>query len=126
MAAERVEVAEWFQVEPGFKAASQLLARHPETTAIVAANDLLAIGVLRAMSAAGRSVPDDVSVTGYNDMPYADMIQPALTTVRVPYREMGELAARALLRLMREEGAEVESVRLAPTLSMRASTAPAR
>jgi LacI family transcriptional regulator len=121
-----IEVAEWFQVEPGFKAASALLERHPETTAIVAANDLLAIGALRAMSAAGRSVPGDVSVTGYNDMPYVDMMQPPLTTVRVPYREMGEMAARALLALMLDNAAEAVSVRLAPTLSVRASTAAAR
>lgn len=122
----RIEVADWFGVEPGSTTAMALLDRHPEITALVTANDLLALGTVRAITARGRRVPEDVSVTGYNDMPYVDMLQPPLTTVRVPYREMGEIAARTLLVLISGNGSEVESVHLAPTLSVRASTAGPR
>ena len=121
--ADKVEVADWFQVEPGANAAAKLLARHPELTAVMAANDLLALGALRAIRDAGLRVPEDISLTGYNDMPFVDVVQPPLTTVRVPYREMGQLAAQALLDLLRD-GQGAGTVRLAPELSVRASTAP--
>jgi LacI family transcriptional regulator len=120
----RVEAAAWFQVEPGHEATRTLLDRHPDLTAIVAANDLLALGALRALTASRRRVPEDVSVTGYNDMPFVDMLQPPLTTVRVPYREMGAMAAEALLELLADPEAVVPSRRLAPSLCVRASTAP--
>ncbi len=120
-----VEVAEWFQVEPGFAAASALVRGHPELTAIVAANDLLALGTYRAIAHSGRRVPDDVSVTGYNDMPFVDLIQPPLTTVCVPYRKMGALAAQTLVTILGNGGA-AETVRLTPTLSVRGSTGPPR
>jgi len=121
-----VETADWFQVEPGLQAAATLIERVPELTAIVAANDLLAIGALRALREAGLRVPDDVSLTGYNDMPFVDVLQPPLTTVSVPYREMGRLAAQMLLRRLQGQDGEAETVRLPPTLSVRASTAAPR
>ncbi len=123
-AVEKVEAADWFQMEPGAEAASALMERHPELTAIVAANDLLALGTLRALHEAGVRVPEDVSVTGYNDMPFVDFIRPPLTTVRVPYRQMGVLAARTLMRLIKGEDGVAATVRLAPTLTVRQSTAP--
>ncbi len=118
-----VVAAEWFQIEPGEAAASTLLAQHPGVTAIVAGNDLLALGALRALATSGRRVPEDVSLTGYNDMPFVDLVRPPLTTVRVPYREMGELAAQLLLRMLADSGQPTDSVRLTPTLTVRASTA---
>lgn len=121
-----VIVAEWFQIEPGYRAASELLAGNPNLTAIVAGNDLLAIGTLRAIRESGRIVPDDISITGYNDMPFVDELQPPLTTVRVPYREMGELAAKALMMALSRSEERPGTVQLAPTLSVRASTAPPR
>ncbi len=122
----RVEEAERFQVEPGFAAARRLLARHPEITAIVAANDLLGLGCYRAIREAGLRVGDDVSVTGYNDIPLLDMMQPPMTAVRVPYRQMGREAAAALLAMIGGESVAPSgvSIRLAPMLTVRASTAP--
>ncbi|MEU3921495.1 LacI family DNA-binding transcriptional regulator [Streptomyces sp. NPDC029004] len=64
---------------------------------VFAHNDLSAVGVLRALRAAGRSVPDDIAVVGFDDLPVAQHTEPPLTTVRQPMREMGETAARMLL-----------------------------
>ena len=66
-------------------------------TALVAANDLLAIGALEALAERGLHCPDDVSVTGYNDISFVSRLTPPLTTVGVPLHLMGELAADALL-----------------------------
>ena len=115
--------AEWFQVEPGYEAARELIARHPDLTGVVAANDLLAIGALRAIREAGKRVPEDMSLTGYNDMPFVDELQPPLTTVRVPYRAMGKLAAETLMQMLADDTDTPGTVHLAPTLSVRASTA---
>lgn len=125
-AGQRVEAANWFRIGPGEEAAAALLDHHPHLTAIVAGNDLLALGVLRAAAAAGKRVPDDLSVTGYNDMPFVDMMHPPLTTVRVPYRRMGEMAAELLLRIIAGSDDAAGSVRLAPTLIVRSSTAAPR
>lgn len=125
---EDVEEADWYQVQPGFEATARLLQRAPDLTALVAANDLIALGAYRAIHETGREVGVDVSVTGYNDIPLLDLMQPPLTSVRVPYRQMGVEAARALLSLMTEDEAvdRPVSIRLTPTLSVRASTAPPR
>ncbi|HEY4606424.1 MAG TPA: LacI family DNA-binding transcriptional regulator [Acidimicrobiia bacterium] len=124
-----VAQADWYQVEPGYKAASELLDARPDLTAIVAANDLIALGAYRAIRERGLEVGTDVSVTGYNDMPNLDLLQPALTSVRIPYRRMGSEAATMLLGLIFSEDVErmqTTSVKLLPTLSVRASTQPPR
>ncbi len=119
-----IEEAEWFQIEPGYKAARALLERHPEITAIVAANDLLGLGCYRAIRDSGREVGSDISVTGYNDMPLLDLMQPPMTSVSVPFRQMGSQAAATLLRMIGSGlGSTPSTVRLAPTLAVRASTA---
>ena len=124
VADDAVEEAEWYQVQPGFDAASALLERRPDVTAIVCANDLLALGAYRAIRARGLEVGADISVTGYNDMPLLDLMQPPLTSVRVPYRQMGSEAAAMLLSMVNSDGehAKPVSMRLVPTLSSRGST----
>ncbi len=117
-----VEEADWFQVDPGYVAARKLLQRRPDLTAIVAANDLLALGTYKAIREMGQRVGEDISVTGYNDMPLVDLMEPGLTSVRVPYREMGAEAARRLLLNMRSSSPEVTEVRLTPKLAVRGST----
>lgn len=119
-----VEEADWYQVEPGNVAALELLRRHPDLTAVVAANDLLGLGCYRAARSLGRAIGVDISITGYNDMPYLDLMQPSMTAVRVPYRQMGADAATTLLALISNEEVSAGPVRLAPTLAIRASTAP--
>ncbi|MGH8914558.1 MAG: LacI family DNA-binding transcriptional regulator [Acidimicrobiia bacterium] len=123
---DQVEEANWFQVEPGFRAGLELMRRRPDITAIVAANDLLALGCYRAVRSLGLEVPTDVSVTGYNDIPLLDLMQPALTAVRVPYRQMGTQGAAALIAGMSGASEQPASIKLTPTLMVRASTAPPR
>lgn len=119
-----IEEAEWYQVEPGNTAAHALLSRHPDLTAIVAANDLIGLGCYRAARALGKVIGVDISITGYNDIPLLDLMQPPMTAVRVPYRQMGADAATTLLSLIAGEPVPSEPVRLSPTLAIRASTAP--
>jgi len=121
-----VEESTWYQVDPGYKAARTLLERRPDITAIVAANDLIALGCYRAVRELGREVGVDVSITGYNDIPLLDLMQPPMTSVRVPYRQMGVEAANTLLPMMAAKPSEGRpiSIRLTPTLSIRESTAP--
>jgi LacI family transcriptional regulator len=121
-----VEESTWYQVDPGYKAARTLLERRPDLTAIVAANDLIALGCYRAVRESGREVGVDVSITGYNDIPLLDLMQPPMTSVRVPYRQMGVEAANALLEMMASgsPAGRPISIRLTPVLSVRESTAP--
>lgn len=117
-----VEEAEWFQVAPGYDAAKSLLARRPDLTAIVAGNDLLALGAYRAIREMGLEVGKDISVTGYNDIPLVDLMEPGLTSVRVPYREMGAESARRLLLNIDRGSLDGTRVTLTPTLAVRGST----
>lgn len=122
-----IEEAEWFQVDPGYRSGLVLLERRPEITAIVAANDLLGLGCYRAIRSLGMEVGRDVSVTGYNDIPFLDLMQPAMTAVRVPYREMGSQGALTLLALMADADDALlvdTTTRLSPSLVVRASTGP--
>jgi LacI family transcriptional regulator len=91
-------------------------------TAIVAANDLLALGVLDAVREVGLHCPDDVSVVGHNDMPLVDLILPRLTTVRICHRQMGRDAARLLLKEIETHAVTAEHVILQPELIVRGST----
>lgn len=85
------------RVEEGYQATMQLLARRPDVTAIFAYNDLVAVGALQACAAAGRRVPEDVAVVGFDDIPLASLVVPALTTVHVPKYRLGQLALEKLL-----------------------------
>lgn len=81
----------------GRLAVEQLLATGVEFDSVFAHNDITAAGVLRALRAAGRTVPGDIAVVGFDDIPMAEHTEPPLTTVRQPTRQMGETAARMLL-----------------------------
>ncbi|MEU8505557.1 LacI family DNA-binding transcriptional regulator [Streptomyces brevispora] len=81
----------------GRLAVEQLLASGTEFDSVFAHNDVTAAGVLRALRLAGRSVPGDIAVVGFDDIPMAEHTEPPLTTVRQPTRQMGETAARMLL-----------------------------
>jgi len=115
--------------EAGERAMDALIARPGSLpTAIVAGNDLVALGVIRSMRAHGLECPGDISVVGYNDMPFAGDFSPALTTVRVPLREIGIEAARALIGAV--EGADAAAqeritITLPVSLIVRDSTGPA-
>lgn len=81
----------------GQEAAARLLAGRPRITAIFAQSDLLALGTINALRASGMRVPEDVSVIGYDDIPVASYLDPPLTTIRQPIREVGALAAKLLI-----------------------------
>ncbi|MET7494536.1 LacI family DNA-binding transcriptional regulator [Streptomyces sp900116325] len=86
-----------FTERSGRQAVEQLLSAGTQFDSVFAQNDISAAGVLRALRAAGRSVPDDIAVVGFDDIPMAEHTEPPLTTVRQPTRQMGETAARLLL-----------------------------
>ncbi|MFA9444231.1 LacI family DNA-binding transcriptional regulator [Egicoccus sp. AB-alg6-2] len=92
-----VETTRRLTVDEGHRAAGALLRRRPDLTALVAANDLVAVGCLRALRELGRRVPDDVSLTGFNDMQFVDLLDPPLTTVRIDHERLGSVAANVLL-----------------------------
>ncbi|WP_432509875.1 LacI family DNA-binding transcriptional regulator [Kineococcus sp. SYSU DK001] len=89
-----------FTVDGGRRATEELLARRPDLDGVFAANDLMAAGVLQALAAAGRAVPDRVRVVGFDDAPLAAAATPPLTTVRQPVVQMGRELARMLLALV--------------------------
>ena len=119
-----IETAPAYTREAGRLAALRLLDRKLAPTAIVAANDLLALGIYDALSMRDLRCPADVSVVGHNDMPYVDMLSPPLTTVRIAQREMGSQAALILLKQIANPGAAQRRIMLRPELIVRASTAP--
>ncbi len=86
-----------FRLEDGLAAAQRLLAEDPEIDAIVVSCDLMAAGVVQAITATGRTVPDDVSVVGFDDSVAAVCANPPLTTMRIPVEEMAVRAVRLLL-----------------------------
>jgi LacI family transcriptional regulator len=112
-----------FTIEDGEIACATVLLEHKETTAIVAANDMLAVGALRHLGAQGILCPQDISVIGMNDMPFMDRITPALTTIRTPAAELGENAAEILIAMI--NGVPIKNTRvvLCPQLVDRNSAA---
>ena len=118
-----LSVVSYFTVEGGRAAALRLL--DASATAIVCANDLMALGAVRAVQSRGLKVPSDVSVIGYDDSTLISFTEPPLTTVRQPVQAMGEAAVRALLEELR--GAHVPHGDLVfyPELVVRGSTGTA-
>jgi LacI family transcriptional regulator len=102
--------------------ATQLLRGTPAPTAVFACSDTMALGVYDAAGALGLRIPDDVSVVGFDDLPEARWVSPALTTVRQPIAEMGEAALRMLLRISADPPREAPREELATTLVVRGST----
>ena len=119
-----VREAAGYTREAGVRAATHLLASADAITAIVAANDLLALGVMDALRERGLRCPEDMSIVGHNDMPLMDVISPPLTTVRIEHREMGRGAAKMLIDSIRSGSADVRHVVLRPELIVRRSTQP--
>jgi DNA-binding LacI/PurR family transcriptional regulator len=105
-------------------AAGQMVARMPEVTAVFAANDHLALGLLRALHERGRRVPHDVSVVGFDDVPEAAFFIPPLTTVRPSFDAVAEAALDLLLAQMTDTEPAPGRVVIAPKLIVRDSVAP--
>ena len=120
LAADRIAVGD-FTEDGGDAAMRSLLAGHPDLDAVFVANDLMARGALRVLAEAGRRVPDDVAVVGYDDSPIATAYRPELTTVAQPSEQLGRAMADLLLALLR--GEEPEQPDLLPTTLTRRETA---
>jgi LacI family transcriptional regulator len=112
-----------YTIEEGARCGRELLTRNGGITAVAAANDMLAVGCYAAIEEAGRHCPDDISVIGFNDMPFIDRLRPPLTTVRFPHYQLGTEAAQLLLERIGEREGPVKILYLAPELVVRGSTA---
>lgn len=109
-------------IESGESAYRQLIARHPDLTAICAVNDAMALGAMRAAQEDGRLVPRDLSIVGFDDIPLASLNEPQLTTIRVPKRQMGMEVAQRLLALLNNPDLSPVEVLVSVELVKRAST----
>jgi LacI family transcriptional regulator len=112
------------RVDGGLEAMRRLLERDPRPTAVIASNDLTAIGAMRAIRQQGLRVPEDISVVGFDDIQMAEFTEPPLTTVRLLRTEVARLACDALLQSIRTHGAGVE-FHMGTALVVRSSTAKA-
>lgn len=108
---------------PSYLAANRLLDLPQRPTAIFASNDLSAFGVMDAARNRGLSIPGDISVLGFDDIPQAESVRPALTTVRQPLAEMGQIAVRMLLDYVEDPARECKRVELETELIVRESCA---
>lgn len=109
-----------FSPASGSAAMAQLLRRMPDIDGLFAASDLMAVGAIRVLEAAGKRAPDDISIVGFDDTVVAATANPPLTSVHQPYREMGARAADLALQML-EGGGVPESVVLPTTLTVRES-----
>lgn len=109
--------------ESGEAAVARVLRDAAGATAVICANDLLALGVLKGLVAVGVRVPDDVALVGYDDVSFSSMLSPALTSVRQPSFALGATAAALLLEELGDAAHEHRQVVFAPELAVRASTA---
>lgn len=110
-----------FMQPQGYQCAQRLLSLHEPPTAIFASNDMMAFGVMEAAREAGLRLPEDLSIVGFDDIPQASHVHPALTTVRQPLEEMGRSAAHLLLKYMAHPMAEIERIELPTRLIIRES-----
>ena len=115
--------ADWSAAE-GYRVGRELAARK-DVTAVFAANDPFALGVIKAMDDAGRNVPGDVSVVGFDDVKEAPFFRPALTTVKLDFEAIGHIAVSRILAMIKEE-AEGDIPLLEPRLILRDTTASPR
>jgi DNA-binding LacI/PurR family transcriptional regulator len=110
----------------GHAAALDLLASQPCLTALFAANNLTTLGALDAIRERGLKIPDDISIVGFDDMPWAPLLQPPLTAIAQPTYELGQKAAELLLERLKDPRKPVSHVQLDTALVVRGSTGAPR
>jgi len=114
-----------FTQRGGYDAMVTLLEAEERPTAIVGANDLMAIGAMKAAQNHGLQVPGDVSIVGFDDISTSEFVIPALTTIRQPIYEIAELACRMLIQLVSGQELTDRHILLVPELTIRESSGPA-
>ena len=112
--------------EAGYKEAQKLLSESPEVTAIFAMNDEMAFGAIKACWDRGLKVPDDISIIGFDDIPFSSYMHPALSTVRQPISELGYRATKYLALYLKGEISRLPREELETELIIRQSTAPVK
>ena len=95
-----------YTFDDGARAFGELMALSPRPTAVMCGNDVLAVGAMQKARELGLRVPEDVSITGFDDIDLASVVAPKLTTIRVPHRRMGEAAAEMLIKLINKQPVE--------------------
>lgn len=121
---ERVVGCRAWSEAAGAAAMEEVVASGVPYTAVLAGNDLIALGCYDVLARHAMACPRDVSVVGFNDMPFVDRISPPMTTVRIPHYDIGAEAARLLLEVLADPARHPRSVLLPLTLQVRGSTAP--
>jgi LacI family transcriptional regulator len=122
---ELVRVAEAFTESEGARLCRELVADGHRFSAVAAANDLLALGCYDVFAERGVRCPEEISVVGFNDMPFAARFQPPLTTIHIPHYEIGKAAAQLMLERLQDSDSQRREIRLEPSLVVRGSTATA-
>jgi LacI family transcriptional regulator len=120
----RTAVCRSWSATSGAEALESVIAAGVPFTAVLAGNDLIALGAYECLAAYGLRCPDDVSVVGFNDMPLIDKVHPPMTSVRVPTYELGAEAARLLLERIEDPNRHLRSILLPQSLTIRGSTGP--
>ena len=115
-----------FRLDGGRRAASEILAAPELPTAVVAANDMMALGAMREFRKAGLSIPEDISVVGFDDIAFAALSEPPLTTVCSPRAEIGRRVVEALVTMIERPDQKGVELRIPTHLITRDSTAPPR
>lgn len=115
-----------FTESEGARVFRKLLDEGKEFSAVVAGNDLLALGCYDVMAEAGLSCPEDISIVGFNDIPFLDKLRPPLSTIHIPHYEMGVRAAELVLQRLQDPSTEPVTILLEPALVVRGSTSPPR
>jgi LacI family transcriptional regulator len=123
---DAIEISQSYTRAEGYRCAAALLAAHPQTTTLVTANDMLAIGCIEFLTERRLNCPRDISVTGHNNAPLTDAIDPPLTTVALDAIALGENAGRLVLRRLRDPYSPAETIVMQPRLIVRGSVATAR
>jgi LacI family transcriptional regulator len=120
----QIVYASGYSIDEGLRCCRELLERDGGLTAIVAANDMLAVGCYAAFDELGLRCPVDMSVIGFNDMPFIDRLRPPLSTIRFPHYQLGTEAANLLLERIDGSDGPVKILYLAPELVARGSSSP--
>jgi len=113
-----------FKATGGQQAVTEMLRQKTLPTAILSANDLMAMGALRELKQAGLRVPADISVIGFDDIVFAALTDPPLTTIALPREEIGRAAVEALLDTIKDDSRQGREYKVKPQLVVRESTGP--
>ena len=113
-----------FSIEYGFQAINGLLSRGEKFDAVFAGSDLIAIGVVKALQRAGKKVPQEVEVIGFDGIELSEIFEPQLSTVVKPHYDMAREAARMLMAIINGQEGGLRHITVAPTLTLRSTTRP--